>query len=189
MYVDIYQTLLKNFSSTLKEASYDSINKEYMTENEAKVVNLDIYAKNISENITPRSCDALFFYEAKQKWYLIEFKNGILFYECMKCKGCIKCEKCPKCKTMEKKYEIKEKIFESLLLLTKELNETIDFFQKNMTFILVYNKSKNSRINILNSLNILKDFVPKRLEGIYLKEIRYLEKNDFHKDFVEKYCV
>jgi len=75
------------------------------------------------------------------------------------------------------------------LLLTKELNKTIDFFQKNMTFILVYNKSKNSRKNILNSLNKLGDFVPKRLEGVYLEKIRYLEKGDFHKGFVEKYCV
>ena len=185
MYVD----MLKNFSSTLKIASYDSDNDEYMTENETEVVNLDTYAKNISKTSPPKSCDALFFYKAEQKWYLIEFKNGILFYECMKCKGCIKCEECPKCKTMEKKYEIKEKIFESLLLLTKELNKTIDFFQKNMTFILVYNKSKNSRKNILNSLNKLGDFVPKRLEGVYLEKIRYLEKGDFHKGFVEKYCV
>jgi len=166
MYVD----MLKNFSSTLKVASYDSDNDEYMTENETEVVNLDTYAKTISKTSPPKSCDALFFYEAEQKWYLIEFKNGNLMGE-------------------YQKYKIKEKIFESLLLLTKELDETIDFFQKNMTFILVYNKSKNSRINILNSLNLLGNFVPKRLEGVYLKQIRYLEKGDFHKGFVEKYCV
>jgi len=177
MDVSGYQKLLKNFSSTLKIASCDSTNNQYMTEDENEVVNLDIYAKSISKNCTPRSCDALFFYEAEHKWYLIEFKNGILINECSKCK------------VNEEKYKIKEKIFESLLLLTKELNKTVEFFQKNVTFILVYNKSRNSRKNILNSLNILGDFVPKRLEGVYLKEIRYLEKSDFHKNFVEKYCV
>lgn len=165
MCVDVYQELLKKFGDTLKEASYDSANKEYMTESEKEIVNLDAYAKSISQSDTPSSCDTLFLYETDKKWYLIEFKNGVL----------------------EHKHEIKEKILESLLLLTKELNKTVDFFQKSMTFMLVYNKSKNSRENISNQLSKL-NFLPKRWEGVYLKEIRYCEKGNFQADFVDKYC-
>jgi len=201
-----YQELLKKFGGTLKETSYDSKNDEYMTFNEKKVVKFDEYAKSVvlKENEIPKSCDVLFLHEAEQKWYLIEFKNGNLIYGCYKCKkiqeckkyvcnisvGCPRIEECPNSKVNERKYEIKEKIFESLLLLTKELNKTIDFFQKNMTFILVYNKKNNIPIdNIANYVSILSNFVPERLEVKYLKKIECLEKETFEKVFVEKYCV
>jgi hypothetical protein len=188
MCINIYQELLNKFGSTLEETSYDSINDEYMTSSKKQVVKFDDYAKSVvsKENEIPKSCDALFFHETEQKWYLIEFKNGNLIDGCLKCSGCTKCKECPKSKVNEEKYKIKEKIFESLLLLTKKLDKTVDFFQKNMTFMLVYNKKNNISINgITNYVSILSNFVPKRLEVTCLKRIECLEKDAFEKIFVD----
>lgn len=65
---------LKNYTSTLKETSFDSANNEYLCADEqtANVYNFDAY---IAENFekTPASPDAI--YIGSKKLYFVEFKN------------------------------------------------------------------------------------------------------------------
>ncbi|MDR1469897.1 MAG: hypothetical protein LBT00_11445 [Spirochaetaceae bacterium] len=182
MLADIYHRLLKEFGDTLEQTSEDSderINQTgrgvFMTSCRKKVVNFDKFkdsvVKQYALNNSPNSCDALYMHN-EQEWFLIEFKNG---------------------KIDEKKvFQIRGKIFQSLLLLTEQLDKTICFTRENLDFILVYNEDI-ARIEIGKSLCKLANdapFFPFGLEGLqklYFKKVSVWTKKEFDSNFVQEY--
>lgn len=119
-------SLFKNNQKELKELSKDTANNEYLTESTHEAVDFDTvktrYANSChkSEDCM-KSVDALI--ELGEIIILIEFKNE-------KVAG----------------SEIRNKIRDSLLLLTDVLKTDISETRKTMEFILVYNKEKNKYI-------------------------------------------
>lgn len=114
------------FKVTLMEASKDDKNGEYMTQSTEKVIDFDKvkeeYIKNIRPKVTPVSNDVLM--KIDNKIYFIEFKNGNI---------------------KKKIYNVKRKIFESLLIFSDIIGETISFTRENVNYILVYNGEKSKK--------------------------------------------
>jgi hypothetical protein len=183
---NIYNHLLDKFGDTLEHTSEDSdeiVNPvgrgDFMTSCQKLVVNFDKFKNSITTRFTlnrgPNSCDALYMH-MEDEWFLIEFKNGKI--------------------DEEKMYQVRGKIFQSLLLLTEQLNNTIDFTRNNVSLILVYNESieHTARIIIGNALNKLAgntNFFPFGLDGLqklFFKGVFAWNKIEFEKNFVSKYC-
>jgi hypothetical protein len=183
MLADIYQQMLDEFGDTLEQTSVDSDEQTnltgrgiFMTSSQERVVNFDKFKNSIVKKYalknSPNSCDVLYGLD-ENEWFLIEFKNG---------------------KIDEKKiFQIRGKIFQSLLLLTEKLDKTIAFTRKNLDFILVYNENIQ-RIEIGKALYKLagnSKFFPLGLDGLeklYFKEVWVWNKEEFASNFVEKYC-
>lgn len=127
--------IFANNESTLKETSKDDADKNaitYMTDSNIKVIDFDgvkdEYIANLSLRDTPKSNDVL--YKHNDELYFIEFKNG----------------------NMDKEiYNIRRKIFDSLLIFTDIINRGISFTRKYVKYILVFNleNSKNYIVDIL----------------------------------------
>jgi hypothetical protein len=185
----IYNNLLLKFSDTLKKTSED-INKttadKYMTLCEKVVINLDVlkneFVKNMALTTAPMSCDALYL-TSQNELFMIEFKNGVI--------------------KAKKSYEIKVKIFESLLMLSEKFSRTIDFMRNNLIFILVYNENvkhgpvqfEDTGINkiqgtLFNLAHIRKiRFGLHRFKKLYFKNVFTYSKAEFESEFVAKYCT
>jgi hypothetical protein len=192
MVKDAYNNILSQFGEPLDQISVD-INKpeagtgddRYMTKIQKMVVNFDKlkldFVKNMALTNMPLSCDALH-YSSSNGLFLIEFKNGII--EALK------------------NYEIKVKIFESLLLLSEILNATIKFTRDHLTFILVYNENvqhgqkqfEDTGINSIQTrlFSLAKTrkirFGLHRFKKLYFKEVYTYTKAEFNREFVLKYC-
>jgi hypothetical protein len=186
---DTYQSMLAQFPCTLKETSKD-VNKvstdRYMTSCEIPVVNFDAFkncfVKNMSLTSIPSSCDALYM-TSRNEFFMIEFKNGII--EALK------------------KYKIKVKIFESLLILSEKFSQTIEFMRNNFTFILVYNEGVEHGTDQFEDtgINAIQDtlfslaqtrkirFGLYHFKKLYFKEVYTYSKAEFESEFVAKYCV
>jgi hypothetical protein len=174
--------MLDEFGDTLEKTSEDSDEKSnpqgrgvFMTSSQKIVVNFDNFKKSIAAKYaldnSPGSCDALYM-QSENEWFLIEFKNG---------------------RIDEKKiFQVRGKIFQSLLLLTEKLDKTIRFTRGNLSFILVYNE-KTARVDLGNSLFRLasnSEFFPFGLSGLqklYFKEVHVWNKEEFDSNFVKKY--
>jgi hypothetical protein len=184
MLAGIYQQMLNEFGDTLEQTSEDNDEKMnpqgrgvFMTSSQKIVVNFDKFKKSIAAkfalNNSPNSCDVLYM-RSENEWFLIEFKNGKI--------------------DREKIFQIRGKIFQSLLLLTEKLDKTIHFTRENLNFILVYNENI-ARIEIGKSLFRLagnSKFFPFGLDGLqklYFKEVYVWDKNEFNSNFVEEYCM
>lgn len=122
--------ILKNNLSTLKETSIDHHDKNtiaYMTNSERIAVNFDNvkndYIKDLSLSNAPSSNDALFL-SRDNKLLFVEFKNGFM--------------------DGEKKFSIRKKIYDSIIILTDILNTGISALRNKMEYILVYNESVNA---------------------------------------------
>lgn len=122
--------ILKNNVSTLKETSidkHDMNNIKYMTSSEREAVNFDNvkkeYIKDLSLSETPKSNDALFL-SKDNKLIFVEFKNGFM--------------------DNAKKFSVRKKIYDSIIILTDILNTGISRLKGEMEYILVYNESINS---------------------------------------------
>ena len=122
--------MFEKYVSTLKETSCDNRNKKtsnYMTKSTLPAVNSDEvkseYIGNLRLTDTPKSNDALFF-DKKEVPFFIEFKNG-------------KIER-------KESYDIKKKIYDSVLIFTDIVDVGITELRQNMEYILVYNKDANS---------------------------------------------
>ena len=145
---------------TLKDASYDSSHKEYMTECDIKVLNFDRikghYINKYLSGINPdlKSNDVLCF--SKEGLVFIEFKNG--------------------CIDAVENNKIILKIYDSLFIFFEVCSElgfskqivqnSITYSRKNIEYILVYNKD---RYNVQKGK--LKD-TPQTMKGVE----RQLEK-------------
>ena len=185
----IYTEMLNAFPDTLKQTSEDINNTtsdKYMTSCETSVVNFDRFKNNFVRNMklieSPKSCDALY-KDAADEYFLIEFKNGVI--------------------EAKKNYEIKVKIFESLLLLSEKFSKTIEFTRNNLVFILVYNENvvhgpdqfEDTGINaiqdsLFNLARIHKiRFGLHRFKKLYFKEVYTYSKSEFETNFAATYCV
>lgn len=122
--------ILKNHLSTLRETSvddHDRANIVYMTDSDREAVNFDdvkreyIRTLNLSEE--PKSNDALFLTN-KNELVFVEFKNGFM--------------------DAPKKYAVRKKIYDSIVILTDILNVGISSLRDHMQYVLVYNESVNA---------------------------------------------
>lgn len=122
--------ILKNNISTLKETSvdkHDLNNIRYMTCSKRTAVNFDAVKKDYIENLslseTPKSNDALFL-SRDNKLIFVEFKNGFM--------------------DNSKKFAVRKKIYDSVIILMDILNTGVSDLKNEMEYILVYNESINS---------------------------------------------
>jgi hypothetical protein len=189
MLVDIYAQMLDEFGDTLEQTSKDSdeeINPQgrgvFMTSNKKKVVNFDKFKDSVvaryAPDNSPASCDALYM-QSENEWFLIEFKNG-------------KIDK-------EKVFQVRGKIFQSLLLLTEKLDKTICFTRENLNFILVYNETipdeniqRAAVGKFLYDLAGDPEFRPFGFDGLqklYFKEVHAWTRKQFDSNFVKRYCA
>lgn len=119
--------------STLKKTSLDDENKgkKYMTDAEVSVVHFDKMKKayvrslKLKPKFLPCSSDALYIGSGGRICF-IEFKNGKM--------------------NDKQKYNVYQKIYESLLIFCDITGESISFCRDHVEFILVYNKAKNDEI-------------------------------------------
>jgi hypothetical protein len=183
---NIYEQMLDGFGDTLEQTSEDTDETAnpvgrgcFMTSSQRQVVNFDSFKNSIAARFelsrSPNSCDALYMY-TEDEWFLIEFKNGKLDEETM--------------------HQVRGKIFQSLLLLTEQLNNTLEFTRNNVNFILVYNESiehtaRNMIGNALKKLAGGTGFFPFGLDGLqrlFFKDVFAWNKIEFENNFVSKYC-
>ena len=119
--------ILANNTSKLKDLSWDHNDNYYMTESTLIAVNFDAvkdeYIKDLKLIKKPKSNDAIFF-APNGKQVFIEFKNSS--------------------KDDIKKYDIRKKIYDSLLIYTDIINKGINYTREQMDYILVYNEYKSN---------------------------------------------
>jgi hypothetical protein len=162
--------------TTLKEVSKDdhAADDVFMTESTLTVVDFDSvksrYVKALRLSETPKSNDALFL-DNRGNYYFIEFKNA-----------CVR-QLIP---------EIKQKIYDSLLIFTDIIGKGISFTRENMNYILVYNETKNPKDAIIGNIrNRTKEshinFGLGRFEKLYFKKVSTLTEKDFEIEFVSKF--
>lgn len=169
--------ILNNHQTSLRKTSKDDNNKNnisFMTESMLRVINFDAVAKEYARNHKlkgiPTSNDALFVHD--EHMFFIEFKNGVI--------------------DKKTQHNIKEKIFDSVLILTDILNESISYTRKTIEYILVYNGEKNSRRELACRVSKMANthFIEKGLEkfkGYCFKDVYTYTKEEFEKDFIKKY--
>jgi hypothetical protein len=170
--------MLACYGEPLEKVSED-INKSpperFMTSCKKTVVNIDKFkngfVKNMGLSQVPMSCDALYMI-SPDDLFLIEFKNGVI--------------------DDLKSYEIKVKIFETLLILTEKLSKTIQFTRNRITFILVYNEEVSQKFYIHKKIfshttDFKVDMGLGRFEKIYFKSVNVYSKTEFETHFVSHY--
>ncbi len=133
--------LFDTFTATLKETSKDDTKHQYMTESLLDVISFDKvklkYAEERHLVDKPHSCDAIYL-DNNGELNFIEFKNS-------------------KNKRKIKEMEIKEKVYESILMFLDKTDKRISEIAENVNFILVYNKEaleKNTKNKYLDSKDI-----------------------------------
>ena len=190
--INIEEYPILNHVVTLKCASKDENGGrvEYMTESQVGVINFDkikeAYAKEKGLKNHPKSNDALYIQQGGIDIF-IEFKNGY----------------------MEKRKgpELKEKIYDSLLILTDIIGESISYTREHLNYILVYNEVKNldneninpktkmqdspAREEISKSIfKLAKDrkigFGLDKFKGYCFKEVATYTQAEFEQEFVAK---
>jgi hypothetical protein len=172
--------MLSSYGETLEKTSED-VNKppaeRFMTSCKKIVVNGDKFkndfVKTMGLSQVPMSCDALCM-TSPNEFFLIEFKNGKI--------------------DNPKIYEVKVKIFETLLILTEKLNKTIQFTRENVTFILVYNEDMAHKFYIHREVfsrtrDFKVDMGLSRFEKIYFKAVNVYSKTEFETRSVSQYCL
>lgn len=121
-------SIFENNKATLKETSKDDHGAgiSYMTEALYEVINFDAvkndYTKGLKLIENPKSNDALFLAE-NGRWTFIEFKNGFM--------------------DNQKKFDVRKKVFDSLLIFSDIVGQGISYTRTEMDYILVYNETKN----------------------------------------------
>lgn len=190
--INIEEYPILNHVVTLKRASKDENGGrvEYMTESQVGVINFDkvkeAYAKEKGLKNHPKSNDALYIQQGDNDTF-IEFKNGY----------------------MEKRKgpELKEKIYDSLLILTDIIGENISYTREHLNYILVYNGVKNSDNENINPKTKVQesqareqisksifdrskgrriDFGLDKFKGYCFKEVATYTKEEFEQEFVAK---
>lgn len=168
-----YALLVGNIT-TLHETSKDASDKDniqYMTDSNLKVVDFDkvkecyhsLYARSKQKDLIS-SADALA--KTSESLVLIEFKNGNM-------------------QNSDQKRKVKEKLRDSLLLLSGIIDKSIAYSRVNVDFVLVYNEDKDK-----SRLDISKHFLGKggeelirfdleRFKHVYLREIHTYTKAEF----------
>ena len=121
--------ILQGHLSTLQEISIDDHEKDnvqYMTDSQRMAVNFDKvkeeYISNLSLVEVPKSNDALFL-SRDNKLIFVEFKNGFM--------------------DGKKKFDVRKKIYDSIIILTDILDVGISHLRDQMEYVLVYNENIN----------------------------------------------
>jgi len=188
--------ILNSSICSLKETSkddHDGVDR-YMTNSVLDVVNFDTVKKQYIEALStqglkisesPASNDA--FYANNGEMYFIEFKAGTM--------------------SKRKTYEVRRKIFDSLLILTDIINVGVSCTRQNLSYILVYNEKKNpltqaerDELQVSPSrTKIAKYFVGtkgqgnfirfdlQRFEKLYFKNVFTVTQQEFEDDFVKNW--
>jgi len=183
--------ILNNSICSLKETSKDNHagTDDYMTDSMLPVVNFDMvkneYIKGLKIPEAPKSNDA-FYVNGNGDMYFIEFKSGRM--------------------DNNKIYGVRQKIYDSLLILTDIINVGISYTRQNLNYILVYNELKNpleetekqelqtspSRTKIGNwvAKKAKKELIRFRLErfkNLYFKNVCTYTEEEFEASFVKKW--
>jgi hypothetical protein len=185
--------ILNNAFCPMKETSLDNHdgNLFYITESMINVINFDSvkdkYIEKLFVSETPKSNDALYIHN-NGEMYFIEFKSGYM--------------------SSKKIYDVRLKIFDSLLIFTDIINKGISFTRKNLNYILVYNEIKNplteaeknnqpqisqSRVNIgkyFTETKAKKKFIRfslERFEKLYFKNVFTVTQNEFENYFIKNW--
>lgn len=179
--------ILNQAMCSLKDTSKDNHDGTdiFLTESMIPVVNFDIvkneYIKELKVKEVPSSNDAL--YANGEELFFIEFKAGDV---------------------PRKVYDIRRKIFESLLIFTDIINIGISYTRANMSYILVYNEDKNplseteisemqdsqSRVDIGKYFwegKAKKHYIRfnlERFERLYFKKVYTVTQKEFEKRFI-----
>jgi hypothetical protein len=176
---EIYTDMLNSYGDTLEKISEDTskrvgeaLNGVFMTTSQQMAVNFDKYKDHFSEMLSlsehPMSCDA-FLRTPENELFLIEFKNG---------------------RIQDKEMgEIRQKIYDSLLILLEKLDKTIAFARNNLSFILIYNpeavnRGKNRIRNSLFERSQLR-----RFERYCFRRVHAYSESEFESQLVSKYLV
>ena len=143
------------FKITLKEASMDKKNNEYMVESNKKVVDFDqvksFYVKDIKPVEVPSSNDV--YIDIGDEFYFIEFKNGNIRNE---------------------RHKIVRKIYDSLLIFSDITGKTISFIRENGNYILVYNYEKNKEF-VKQKIQERQEPNNKKLDKSEIQESEYFD--------------
>jgi len=189
--IDIYSfEMLRNASCSLRDASRDNHDGTdvFLTDSMIPVINFDKvkdeYVKDLKVKEAPASNDAV--YVKGEELFFIEFKAG---------------------NVQNKKYGVRRKIFESLLIFTDIVKVGISYTRANMSYILVYADEKNplseeERKEMQNSqsrVDIGKHFLEnkakkhfirfglERFERLYFKNVYTVTQAEFEKGFVKNW--
>ncbi|GHT36727.1 hypothetical protein FACS189427_08830 [Planctomycetales bacterium] len=167
-----------NFGDSLTNIAKNR--KKVVINCQEQAIDFDKFKKRVVKKIglpeSPKSCDALYLSKRDVvRWVLIEFKSG-------------------KIKNV-KKNEIKEKVCDSLLLLTDELNVTLNFTREEFIFLFVYRPDENPQDFIEKHLSG-KAEVPsivsnlrRRLEKLYFKEVVAYTIQEFDREFNNRFIA
>lgn len=169
--------ILKNHLTTLRKTSKDKNHKDnidFMTQSRLSVINFDAVAREYAKihhlKVLPTSNDAVFI--DCDKIIFIEFKNGIM--------------------SKEERIKLKEKIYDSVLMLLDILDQKINYSREHIQYILVYNSEKNSRVSIGKAIAKMagKHFVELGLDkfkGFCAQDVYTYTKEEFEQEFVNVY--
>lgn len=172
---------------TLRECSCDGRNDEYMTESDIQVIDFDDVKDDFCKSSlikSLRSVDSLYFNEADDILYLIEFKNGRLGRD-------------------DTSYYrnhnsdiglIKEKIYDSVLLLKKEMGFNLE--HSRLIYILVYNEEKNKldassyrgavHVGKLAKKEVVR-FGMSKFQNYLFKEVHTLTESTFEQQYIRQW--
>ena len=122
--------IFANHVSTLKETSLDTNDgqRKYMTQSSRDSINFDEvkeeYVSGLRLSSNPKSSDALFD-DGSGSIIFVEFKNGYM--------------------DSKKQFDVRKKVYDSLLIFTDITSTGISNMRNTANFILVYNESVNRR--------------------------------------------
>lgn len=171
--IKISQHLLFNTNqSTLRSTSEDnSTGSEcFMTQSDITVVSFDNvkkeYVRNLGLTEIPKSNDALVI-DSDDKATFIEFKNG--------------------CINRNDVYDLRKKIYDSLLIFSDITGFGISKTRDNMDYILVYNKDKNPNICSNETVELSTNVQDSDSRDTIAKEFSKMAKTNFVKLGLEKF--
>lgn len=167
--------ILNNHLSTLKDTSidfHDQDNIQYMTNSERKAVNFDDvkgeYIEKLSLVEVPKSNDALFMTRDNMLIF-VEFKNGFM--------------------DGKKKFDVRKKIYDSVIILTDILDSGISKLRDQLEYILVYNEDVNKgEADVLKKASYVQ---PSKAYDALAKTIFGMAKKEyvcFNIDIFKNYC-
>ena len=169
--------VLKKYLCTMTRASKDTTKDEAMCESNITVINFDKipneYTRGKGWRGVPKSNDALYI-DDDNKWFFVEFKNGTIHKE-----------------------DIYRKIYDSLIMLIElKIIPDFEFARQNITYILVYNEGKHSKIQQSQGRNQNMNYLLRlsgkenrmfdiyKLEDYLLKETHTYTKDLFNTNFI-----
>lgn len=162
--------ILDSNIATLEKLSKDTAHNVFMVSSQLNAIDFDevkeLHLRDIPLKEPPKSIDALLF--KKSNWTFIEFKNGNIDV-----------------------FEVRRKIFDSLLVFNDITKKTISDMRKNTSFILVYNEHISSLYTISKKVSSLAkiEFIRFNLEYFKhycFKNVSTYTVEEFKTEFLEK---